>query len=89
MNEQDGWFAGLIFDSERRARFTVATFIRRVDLVVAMPRRSPRSWPGYWRVSSRPASGSICHEEGLGRPACFSRPKKLPNQSRIAFHSAV
>ncbi len=29
MNEQDGWFAGLIFDSERRSRFTVATFIRR------------------------------------------------------------
>jgi cell division protein FtsI/penicillin-binding protein 2 len=24
----DGWFAGLIFDSERKARFTVATFVR-------------------------------------------------------------
>ena len=29
MNEQDGWFAGLIFDREQKARFTVATFVRR------------------------------------------------------------
>ena len=24
----DGWFAGLIFDPQQRARFTVATFVR-------------------------------------------------------------
>jgi cell division protein FtsI/penicillin-binding protein 2 len=28
-SEQDGWFAGLIFDRKLKARFTVATFIRR------------------------------------------------------------
>jgi cell division protein FtsI/penicillin-binding protein 2 len=28
-NEQDGWFAGLIFDRKLNARFTVATFTRR------------------------------------------------------------
>jgi cell division protein FtsI/penicillin-binding protein 2 len=27
-NEQDGWFAGLIFDANMKARFTVATFVR-------------------------------------------------------------
>jgi cell division protein FtsI/penicillin-binding protein 2 len=27
-NEQDGWFAGLIFDQVKNARFTVATFVR-------------------------------------------------------------
>jgi cell division protein FtsI/penicillin-binding protein 2 len=27
-NEQDGWFAGLIFDQRMKARFTVATFVR-------------------------------------------------------------
>jgi cell division protein FtsI/penicillin-binding protein 2 len=29
LNEQDGWFAGLIFDPGLKARFTVATFVRR------------------------------------------------------------
>lgn len=29
MDQQDGWFAGLIFDREGKARFTVATFVRR------------------------------------------------------------
>ena len=28
-SEQDGWFAGLIFDGKLKARFTVATFTRR------------------------------------------------------------
>ena len=28
-SEQDGWFAGLIFDRKLNARFTVATCIRR------------------------------------------------------------
>jgi cell division protein FtsI/penicillin-binding protein 2 len=32
MNEQDGWFAGLIFDREQKARFTVATFVRHGGL---------------------------------------------------------
>ena len=27
-SEPDGWFAGLIFDAEGKARFTVATFVR-------------------------------------------------------------
>lgn len=27
MSEQNGWFAGLIFDRNRKARFTVATFV--------------------------------------------------------------
>jgi len=27
LEEQDGWFAGLIFDPQRKARFTVATFV--------------------------------------------------------------
>jgi cell division protein FtsI/penicillin-binding protein 2 len=27
-SEPDGWFAGLIFDAQGRARFTVATFVR-------------------------------------------------------------
>ena len=27
-SEQDGWFAGLIFDRKLKARFTVATFTR-------------------------------------------------------------
>jgi cell division protein FtsI/penicillin-binding protein 2 len=26
--QSDGWFAGLVFDPEGRARFTVATFVR-------------------------------------------------------------
>lgn len=30
--QSDGWFAGLIFDSRGRARFTVATFVRRGGL---------------------------------------------------------
>jgi cell division protein FtsI/penicillin-binding protein 2 len=25
----DGWFAGLVFDPEGKARFTVATYVRR------------------------------------------------------------
>jgi len=29
MEEQDGWFAGLIFDNTGKARYTVATFVRR------------------------------------------------------------
>ncbi|HEY1341002.1 MAG TPA: penicillin-binding transpeptidase domain-containing protein [Bryobacteraceae bacterium] len=29
MDEQDGWFAGLIFDPDGKARYTVATFVRR------------------------------------------------------------
>jgi membrane peptidoglycan carboxypeptidase len=28
-SEQDGWFAGLIFDRKLKARFTIATFTRR------------------------------------------------------------
>jgi cell division protein FtsI/penicillin-binding protein 2 len=32
MNEQDGWFAGLVFDREGKARYTVATFVRRGGL---------------------------------------------------------
>jgi hypothetical protein len=27
-SQLDGWFAGLIFDSQGEARFTVATFVR-------------------------------------------------------------
>jgi len=30
--QSDGWFAGLIFDERRKARFTVATFVRRGGL---------------------------------------------------------
>jgi Penicillin binding protein transpeptidase domain len=30
--QSDGWFAGLIFDEHRKARFTVATFVRRGGL---------------------------------------------------------
>jgi cell division protein FtsI/penicillin-binding protein 2 len=26
--QSDGWFAGLIFDTNQRARFTIATFVR-------------------------------------------------------------
>jgi cell division protein FtsI/penicillin-binding protein 2 len=32
MNEQDGWFAGLVFDRQGKARYTVATFVRRGGL---------------------------------------------------------
>jgi hypothetical protein len=32
LNEQDGWFAGLIFNSESKARFTVATFVLKDGL---------------------------------------------------------
>jgi cell division protein FtsI/penicillin-binding protein 2 len=32
MNEQDGWFAGLVFDQQGKARYTVATFVRRGGL---------------------------------------------------------
>jgi cell division protein FtsI/penicillin-binding protein 2 len=32
INEQDGWFAGLVFDSRAKARYTVATFVRRGGL---------------------------------------------------------
>jgi hypothetical protein len=32
MNEQDGWFAGLIFDRQGKARYTEATFVRRGGL---------------------------------------------------------
>jgi hypothetical protein len=28
MDQQDGWFAGLVFDSSGKARYTVATFVR-------------------------------------------------------------
>jgi cell division protein FtsI/penicillin-binding protein 2 len=26
--QSDGWFAGLVFDTKREARFTIATFVR-------------------------------------------------------------
>jgi cell division protein FtsI/penicillin-binding protein 2 len=32
MNEQDGWFAGLVFDRQGKGRYTVATFVRRGGL---------------------------------------------------------
>ncbi len=32
LNQQDGWFAGLIFDNQGKARYTVATFVRRGGL---------------------------------------------------------
>jgi cell division protein FtsI/penicillin-binding protein 2 len=32
MNEQDGWFAGLVFDRRGKARYTVATFVGRGGL---------------------------------------------------------
>ena len=32
INEQDGWFAGLVFDRQGKARYTVATFVRRGGL---------------------------------------------------------
>lgn len=32
MDQQDGWFAGLIFDGQGKARFTVATFVRKGGL---------------------------------------------------------
>ena len=32
LNEQDGWFAGLIFDPQRKPRYTVATFVARGGL---------------------------------------------------------
>ena len=32
MDEQDGWFAGLVFDRQGKACYTVATFVRRVGL---------------------------------------------------------
>lgn len=32
MEKQDGWFAGLVFDPQGKARYTVATFVRRGGL---------------------------------------------------------
>jgi cell division protein FtsI/penicillin-binding protein 2 len=32
MDKQDGWFAGLVFDPEGKARYSVATFVRRGGL---------------------------------------------------------
>jgi cell division protein FtsI/penicillin-binding protein 2 len=32
MNEQDGWFAGLVFDRQGKARYAVANFVRRGGL---------------------------------------------------------
>ncbi|HYM12309.1 MAG TPA: penicillin-binding transpeptidase domain-containing protein [Bryobacterales bacterium] len=32
MDAQDGWFAGLVFDRQGKARYTVATFVRRGGL---------------------------------------------------------
>jgi cell division protein FtsI/penicillin-binding protein 2 len=32
MDEQDGWFAGLVFDRQGKARYTVATVVRRGGL---------------------------------------------------------
>ena len=29
MNQQDGWFAGLVFDLQAKEGYTVATFVRR------------------------------------------------------------
>jgi cell division protein FtsI/penicillin-binding protein 2 len=32
LNEQEGWFAGLVFDRQKKPRYTVATFVRRGGL---------------------------------------------------------
>jgi hypothetical protein len=32
MGKQDGWFGGLVFDAEGKARYSVATFVRRGGL---------------------------------------------------------
>jgi hypothetical protein len=32
LNEQDGWFAGLVFDRQKKPRYTVATFVARGGL---------------------------------------------------------
>ena len=71
MDEQDGWFAGLVFDRQGKACYTVATFVRRVGLGAATQPRSRHNWPllderecdridpavGKWRlIPDRPPS---------------------------------
>jgi cell division protein FtsI/penicillin-binding protein 2 len=78
MSQQDGWFAGLVFDLHAKARYTVATFVRRggrgggnaADISAQLAR--------FLLADSAGRADQLAHGEAVGEAAIQQICKRAP-----------